>query len=65
MRLKELYINRIDDNMMTEISTELTLIKRTNEITSEQVLSCAKRVVAQSNLKKLFKMQPKNTRHVA
>ena len=43
-RLKEQFINGInDDDMITENIRELTVIKRTNEITSKQVLSWAKK----------------------
>ena len=38
-RLKELFINGINDDIMTEVIRELTAIKKTNEIPSEQVLA--------------------------
>ena len=42
-RLIEQLINDIkDDEMMTELIRELTSIKKTNESTNEQVLSCAR-----------------------
>ena len=41
-KIKEQFINCIiDDYMMTEIIKWLTTTKRMNEITSQQVLSCA------------------------
>ena len=38
-RLKEQFINGINDYMMTEIVRELTAIKKINEIISKQVLA--------------------------
>ena len=43
-RLNEQFINDINHYMMTEIIMELTAIKKTNEISSEQVLAWARRV---------------------
>ena len=41
-RLKEQFMNSIKDNdMMTKIIRELTMIKKTNKITCEQVLCWA------------------------
>ena len=41
-KLKEQFINGInDDDLMMKITRELTVIKKTNEITSKQVLSWA------------------------
>ena len=58
-KLKELFINGMnDDDMMTEIIRELTTIKKTNEITSDQVLCWAKGVKA-DELKGPDLMQPK------
>ena len=54
-RLKEQFINGIyNDDMMTEIIRELTN-KKANEITSEQVLSWARRVETQRVHKALIK----------
>ena len=47
-RLKEQFINGINDgDMMTKIIGELTTIKKTNGITSEQVLHWAERLEAE------------------
>ena len=47
-RLKTIqFINGINDDMMTEIIRELSVIKKTNEKTSEQVLSWTRRVEEQ------------------
>ena len=48
---KEQFINCINDDIMMEIIGEITTFKRTNEITSEQVLSWAKRVEEQRTLR--------------
>ena len=45
-RLKEQFLNDINDDMVTKIIRELTTIKKTDEMTSEQVLCWAKRVEA-------------------
>ena len=45
--LKAQFINGIKDNdMMTDIITELTAIRKTNEITSKQVLALARKAEA-------------------
>ena len=47
-RLKEQFMNGInDENVMTKIIMELTAIRKTNEITNEQVLSWARRLLVQ------------------
>ena len=47
-QLKEQFINGINDNdMMIEILREWAAIKKTNELSSEQVLAWARRVEAQ------------------
>ena len=52
-RLKEQFMNGINDtDMMTEIR-QLAVIKRTNEVTSKQVLNWIKRVETQES-KKLY-----------
>ena len=44
-RLKEQFISSINNHdMVTQIIQELTTVKKINEITSEQVVSWAKRV---------------------
>ena len=47
IRFKEQFINGINDDRITEMIRELTAIKKTNEITNEEVLSLARRVEVQ------------------
>ena len=45
-RLKEQFINGINDDNIAEIIGELIALKKTNEVTSKQVLAWARRVEA-------------------
>ena len=46
-RLNEQFINDINDDMMAETIGDLTTVKKTNEVTSQQVLAWTRRVEAQ------------------
>ena len=54
-RMKEQFINELNYNkIITEIIKELTTIKKTNEITGDQMLSWTKRVEAQTAQKAIL-----------
>ena len=59
--LKEQFVNGInDDDMMTDIIREWTAIKKTNEVTSEQVLAWTRRMEAQRTQKTLIEATKEN-----